>query len=217
MRLAKVFLLGIGFCFASSLFADTTVTFDELGPQPTEFNDAQPLTTQYHSLGLTFSGGGAILDQGSHFGVSTLSGDDFLAFNTLSFITNADGSHPAGPETLTFKSPVTSVSIWGGSGGSVNFELEAFDAAGNFVQGDFAAANRGYVDLAVSGKAISSVTFFGDGQAYVFDNLSFAGISVDHRPSGIPDNSSTWFALSLGLLSLAAIRRLTQGGSMASR
>jgi hypothetical protein len=199
---SKALLLVIGFGCLQSLSAQTTITFDELGPQPSDFSSTTALTSQYNSLGVTFSGGGAILDENSSFGVNALSGRDFLAFNE--FATLSGGGTPSGPETVTFATPVSSVSIYGGDGSSETFSLAGY-GAGHTLLASESSPNVGgqYTELSISAPDITSITFGGNGSFYVFDNLTF----TPAVSSSVPDGCSTLIGMGIGLAGLIGLRR----------
>jgi hypothetical protein len=207
----KALLVGIGFSCVASLSAlagVTTITFDELGSQPSLFDETVALGNQYSYLGVDFmgngspSGGGAILDQSGNFGVPALSGNDFLAFNANARLQN--GGIPSGPEIITFASPVSSVSIYGGFGSSVDFTLAGYGASDNLLASTSAENAPGqYVELSIAAPGITSITLNGDSYAYVFDNLSFGGSGGN----SVPDAGSTFVCLGIGLIGLVGLRR----------
>ena len=182
---------------------------------PIFFSQANHLTDLYAPLGVHFSGpggndGGAILDQGSNFGVPALSGPNFLAFNRLSEAVMADGGHPIDPETIRFDAPQQFVSIFAApgvfdeaEGVSGTFRMDAFDSHGTLVGTSTLTSLGAYVQLGVfSGSGISSVrlTETSGDILFVYDNLSF---------NTIPEPASMT-SLGIGTLMLAAF--LTRRG-----
>ena len=193
-----------------------TITFDTDASgnpltAPGTFFLTTPLTTLYAPLGVTFSGptpssGGAILDQSAGFGLNALSGTNFLAFNR--FAGYANGGQPTDPETISFRSPVTTVSIFAAGGTNVDtFLLQAFNSANVLVASD-TISTQGFAQLQVSGSDIVRVmlTQVGD-SAFVYDNLSFTfGIAQAPEPA-------TLGLLAVGLAGLAfGRRRFTRAG-----
>ena len=145
--------------------------------------------------GLTFSGGGAILDQCGNFGINAHSGVDFLAFAT--------GTYATGPEFIDFPSAVSSVSIFAGDGDSGSFTLQAFDGSENSLGQDVETNPGGqYVELQVSADGIETVELSSNLGAWVADDLSFNG---SENPT-VPEPASM-LLLGGGLAGLARILR----------
>ncbi|MCC6492621.1 MAG: hypothetical protein IT424_06345 [Pirellulales bacterium] len=100
---------------------------------PGLFTNAEPLTTEYSSLGLVVSGpaagsGAAILDQISNFGVAARSGRNFLAVND--FASLSGGGVSSDPVIFDFAPPIRSLTLFiSGGAQSAHFRLEGFDAA----------------------------------------------------------------------------------------
>lgn len=159
----------------------TTITFDDLNA-PAWFISTQPLTTQYASLGVIFSGptngyGGAVLSQEGNFGIDAHSGDSFLAFNR-------DLGYPVDPEILTFTSLVNSVSIYASGGENFdNFMMLAYDSSYNLLGTD-TVATLGWDLLSVSATGVKYVELIQQGDhAFIYDDLSFSGTSVPEPSS----------------------------------
>lgn len=163
--------------------AFVSISFDEDAngdplSAPNAFLDTVGLTNEFESLGVVFSGpivdsGGAILAVGSNFGVGARSGRNFFAINESAGYRNSGLA--TGPTTLTFSQPVDSVSIWGGDGSPISFQMDAFQGASR-VGSSSASAFRDYSELSVFGvglfdRVVISETS-GDG-TYVLDDLSF--------------------------------------------
>lgn len=148
--------------------------------EPCCFVSTVALTTLYAPLGVTFSGpggndGGAILDTSGNFGVSPVSGSNFLAFNRSA--TMSDGGTARDPETITFASPVSSASIFAAGGFSTgNFLMEAFDATSTLVDSD-SVATLLFAQLSVSGAGIVRLVLTETNgiNSFVYDNLEFNG------------------------------------------
>lgn len=171
---------------------------------PSSFGNAAPLTTAYSSLGVTFSGpapeqGGAILNDAS-FNPKARSGSNFLAFNR-----NSDAGYAQDPETLSFSSNVSSVSIYaagaGGAPGVSNaFTIQAFDVSNNAIASSSSTNVAGsYTLLNVVGTGIRSVrlTSTAGSDAFVYDDLTF----VQSNAAGAAPEPSTLPLLGMGIIS----------------
>lgn len=97
---------------------------------PCAFSQVNPLRDRYAGFGIHFrgpttTGGAAILDRCSNFGVPARSGVRFLAFNAD--LTLHNGGVPKGPETISFDQKKTVVQVYvsqGSSGGNTaSFKL----------------------------------------------------------------------------------------------
>ena len=170
---------------ASPATGQTLIDF-ELGG-PCTFAGAQPLTSEYSTLGVTFSGpapgsGGAALDDCGGFGVNARSGTNFLAFNPGSML--ATGQPPAGPETITFSGVATSASIWGagGLGSGATFEMEAFSGATSVaLDTQSVGGGNNYVQLSVSvptGFDRLVLREVSGKSAWVFDDFEFSAFDA---------------------------------------
>jgi hypothetical protein len=180
----------VSFLLASVLAAiasAVTITFDEAGPAPSLFANANPLRTQYIALGIDFFGpagaaldGGAILHQDGNFGISAHSGTNFLAFNRSAGVFMLNGGRPLDPEHLVFSTPITSISIFASGGFSpATFALSGFDAANNRIGTtiiDTAAGQWG--QLTLSGGNMFTVTLveISNRSSFVYDDLSFTPV-----------------------------------------
>jgi PEP-CTERM motif len=149
------------------------------------------LTDLYAPLGVHFSGpgkndGGAILDQVSNFGVNARSGSNFLGFHSGG--TYPNGGAPIGPETISFDTPQSAVSLFASGGSNSDmFVLDAFDSNNVLVttSGIQTALAGEYTQLSVAGQGIRKVvlTELGSG-LFVADDLSFtAGTSAVPEPA----------------------------------
>lgn len=164
------------FAALASVAAAQTINFEELGAQPSAFSSANPLGNEYGPAVL-FSGpsalnGGAILNQSGNFGVNAYSGEHFLAFNRIASLMN--GGTPTDPETVSFSSPMTNVSIWAAGGFNADsFLMQAYNAANVLVDSD-SANGQNWVQLSVSGAGITKVVLTQTGDnAWVYDDLTY--------------------------------------------
>lgn len=188
-----------------SAVADIMISFDELGSAPITFISAVPLTTEYS--GVTFSGpraidGGAILDQGSNFGMlSAHSGRNFLAFNRGATMGNS--GIPTDPETIVFTDLWKTVSIYAAGGDSMDtFLMQAFDIDDNLVDAA-SISTQGWDLLAVSwegGIRKVVLTQTGDNNLFVYDDLRATNSSA---PVAEP---MSLLLLAAGLAGLAGVR-----------
>jgi hypothetical protein len=146
---------------------------------PTAFSSTKHLAELYAPLGVHFAGpggndGGAILDQGSNFGINAHSGLQFLAFNRAAGL--ADLGIARDPEKITFDLLMSDVAVFVG-GGSVSrtFRLDAFDTDGVLVNSK-TVATRTFSQLQVASSAgiravTLSVTDTDVGAAFIVDDL----------------------------------------------
>lgn len=166
------------------------VTFDEVGTQPKDFVNANPLRDEY--AGLRFSGpgpldGGAVLDVDANFGITARSGRNFLAFNRLSFVTMSNGGRPIDPETIEFlSSPVSSAEIYC-FGFGVAFKMEGFNSGGASVAvATISSADADWTKLSIAAPSISKITLTettgSTSAAWVFDDLSYTPVPA---PAGV--------------------------------
>lgn len=175
----------------------TTISFDDLSA-PAMFSGTDPLTDEYASLGVIFSGpvngyGGAVLALAGNFGVNPHSGSNFLAFNREGYAVD--------PETLTFTSLVNSVSIFAAGGRAEDtFIMRAFDSSRNLLATD-TVLTQGWDLLSVfSATGIKYVDLIQQGDnAFVYDDLSFSAAAVPEP--------STFLLFGLGLLGAGLLRR----------
>jgi hypothetical protein len=173
---------------------------------PCYFAQTTALTNAYAGQGVTFSGpgaksGGAILDQCGGFGINAHSGTDYLAFNTLA--TYTAGGTAAGPETITFTSPVTNVSIFvGGADTLPTYTLNAYNGSNVLLTTSSASPTLGqWVSLSSSAANIASLKLTFTSGVGVVDDLSFTTATA-----GTPEPTSVVLVGS-ALLGLFALRR----------
>jgi hypothetical protein len=182
---AAVFLVGMPASAGAALVSisfDTTASGNPL-VAPGTFDAGSPLTNAYSTLGVRFSGpvvdvGGYILNDGN-FTTKARSGSNFLAFSGSS----------SGPETVTFTSPMSYVSIYGSClSHSMTFRMEAFNASWvslGFVS--VAASGAGYFPLSLSSNGdIKSVAISAPTaglNAWVLDDL-VASTTAIPEPGG---------------------------------
>jgi hypothetical protein len=170
----------------------TVIDFDDVSA-PCTFVDTVRLTELYASLGVHFLGpggkdGGAIVNKCGNFGVSPVSGDNFLAFNRTSNL--SDGGTPKDPETIVFDSLMAEVSIYaaGGNGSGGKFTMMAYDVDDVLVDSAM-VITKPWALMSVSWPlGIKKVVLEEAGldNAFVYDNLSFEPVSC--VPPGEPNN-----------------------------
>ncbi len=156
----------------AALAATRTINFDD-ATAPCNFVSTGPLTDRYAGVGVTFAGpevggGGAILNQCGGFGVSGHSAPNFLAFNTGAAMNT--GKLAAGPETITFASPIHSASIKAGQGSGGTATVTAFDGTAP-VSSSFRTSAPALATLSVQASRITSLKLEFTGTAIVFDDL----------------------------------------------
>ena len=154
------------------------------------FAAATSLTTQYASLGVTFSGpgipganGGAILNAAAgNFYVPPRSGGNYLAFNSR---TNING-----PEVITFAQAASNVTIYASAPSQATFTMTGYNSAGVLIATSTGSVNPynigdnyffPYAPLSVNASALGGISkvvltatfpnpFF---VIYNYDDLSF--------------------------------------------
>lgn len=195
---------GLGIVVAPPTGA-TVINFNEVTAPCLFIESPGPLTSQYSSLGVNFSGpapgsGGAILNECSNFGVTGHSAPNFLAFNTTAFLPS--GGVPEGPETIAFTSPVSSVQINAGHADAGTITLACFSGASP--AGTFSVLGTpALTTLSVVAPGITSCTLSFTGRALVADDLAFV-VSSSEIPT-----MTEWGLLVLSvLLALFGVLRL---------
>ena len=180
--LATAAILLNSVCFAEALIINfDTDAYGNPITAPVYFYQATPLTELYAPLGVHFSGpsvgtGGEILNDDAaapgSIGILALSGDNFLAFDGMGI------NNWSGPETITFDTPVSSVSIFAaaaaGYGGS--FTMQAFSTEGVQLDIDTVITPVGqYSELNVSsanGIQYVVLSEYYSVPGWVYDNLA---------------------------------------------
>jgi hypothetical protein len=168
----------------------TLIDFDDL-TAPTAFVETVRLTDRYAMLGVIFEGpggndGGAILDEGSNFGVSGHSSPNFLCFNNGASL--SDGGIPQCPETLHFEPSISSIQALVGAGHSVGqVTIEAFNASNELVDSATITLSSLMTPIAVSGPGIVRVEISTTADTFALDNLTFS-----------PDDCQTTWDVYLG-------------------
>lgn len=152
----------------------TIINFDDFSAQCL-FEDSEPLTSRYASLGVNFRGpvpesGGAILDECSNFSVTGYSAPNFLAFNTGSLLSG--GGVPEGPETMTFTNPASWVQINVGNENAGTITLACFVDGSPAGSASVIGASA-LTTLSVSAPGITSCTLSFTGSLLVADDLAF--------------------------------------------
>jgi hypothetical protein len=222
------------------------ITFDEQYvagvPVTVNYNglqNATVLTQSYAAEGVHFSGpdhgdgsvnGGVILNNPGdqfNFGVTPLSGNNILAFNRnadvggvfsfLSPFVPLPTGKATDPETITFDSTQSQVSIWAAGGLLAHqFLIQGFDANNSLVSSQ-TLTTQGWSELTVSGGGIQSVALSEIGGAYdswVYDDLSFTpdggSVTVAGGPGNAAPEPGGLVLLSLGGFGLAGWRWRTR-------
>jgi len=169
------------------------INFDDMAA-PCAFADTQPLTNQYSSAGITFSGFGSVLNECGNFGIDARSGDNFLAFNQ---------SQGGTVEFTFFDNPQNIFSFYHGSGSANALVLTVFDANGvaigqshsNSLAGQYAFAGINMLNPFTKAHISSSASSF------VYDDLSFSATA-----SPVPE-PATWAFMIIGFGAVGASMR----------
>lgn len=155
----------------------TVINFDDVGA-PCLFMQTVALTNEYASLGVIFEGpikgdGGAILNECGGFGITGHSSPNFLAFNINAYLN--DGGIPQCPETITFRTPMTQVTVLAGSNSGAGQELimEAYDSNNALVDSTVIILNNELRPLGVKGDKIAKVVIYSKADVFVLDDLAF--------------------------------------------
>lgn len=182
---------------------------------PDESIETTRLEEFYAPLGVHFWGpdgpngrdGGAIFDQDSNFGINPRSGRNFLGFNRLPFVTFMDGGKPRDPETITFDTLATHVSIFAGAGIVLTFFMQGFDANGVLVASDTLTTQQwGELEVA-SPSGIKSVQLSCLDPDFVALYFVYDDLSVDFVPE--PSATSLLICVAAGALALRLYRKKT--------
>ncbi len=153
--------------------AATTINFDDT-VAPGLFASTHSLTNEYAHLGVTFGGGGAILDQSGSFGVDAHSGRQFWAFNNVTYAT--------GPGTISFDNLVKNVSIYAAGGYfDGTFTLNAYDV-NHILLGSTSLTTATWGLLSIELNGIKSIELLSDAPHYVYDDLNFSSKNITQTP-----------------------------------
>jgi hypothetical protein len=181
----------------------TLINFDDR-TAPCLFLQTVPLTTEYSSLGVVFSGpssgsGGAVLNECGAFSVTSYSHPNFLAFNNTAVYSG--GGVPAGPETLAFANSVNYVQLNAGHTGGGTITLSCFN--GNALLGQASILSGTAVStLSVQATGITRCTVDFTGQFLVVDDLAFGQVA------GVPTLDAGMLAALAAALALLALMRM---------
>lgn len=170
-----------------------TIDFEDAAA-PCTFAQTSALTNRYASQGITFSGGGSILNQCGSFGINARSGVNFLGFNSQVAST---------VELAFFDSPQTSFSLYNGSGSSNTVTLRAFDSNGGLVGISTSTNVAGQYSLLSfsSATGFSSIRLDNSAASFVYDDLGFGNVL------GAVPEPSTWAMLIIGFGAVGAALR----------
>ena len=156
------------------------ITFDT-GTSPCAFDStaADPLRGQYSGLGVRFRGptastGGAILNQCANFGIRARTGQEFLAFNDVTY------ARP--PESMLFDRLQRSVQLYvanGSPGGQSTYTLVGWRSGNVVARTSITTDLAGWVLLRVAASGMDRVTLRAatpDG-AFVVDDLQYTSVT----------------------------------------
>jgi hypothetical protein len=127
---------------------------------------------------VTFAGpgglnGGAVLSDGSRFGITNYSSPSFLAFNNTGVM--SDGGIPRGPETILFATPMSLVRLLAGTGlnSQQTVKLSAYDASNALIASVSIPLSGTMAPIQVTGDAIRSVVISTVSPTLVVDDFTF--------------------------------------------
>jgi hypothetical protein len=166
--------------FSETYAVAGTINFDN-GIAPEAFIYTEALRDEYASQGVHFYGpdeseGGGIYDGGAILeSVYARSHPNVLAFNSSALYPTFGSAK--GPETITFDTPMASVSIYASGYDASVFLMQAYDSSNTLVDSDTGAnaSGGGWVQLSVASPGITKVVLtqtWGD-SSYIFDDLSY--------------------------------------------
>ncbi len=150
------------------------ITFDT-GTAPCLFDETAPLRDEYADLGVRFRGatsstGGAVLNECGSFGVRAHSGQEFLAFNALTYATD--------PQRISFSSLQRSVQMYVANGfgpGPSRYTLTGWRQGLVVARTSITTTVRGWVLIRVAQfRGMDRVTLTAsvpDGDTFVVDDL----------------------------------------------
>jgi hypothetical protein len=153
----------------------TKIDFDDYTNAPNIFGEATALRDRYAGLGVRFTGpgnAGPTLLGSNSFGVTGLSGSNFVAFDAGEQLAN--GADANLPVTIEFDRPMKRVDFFVGSNQNTRIFYEARDAAGEITAtGDtFTKPEMEVAFLYFEGTTKIELT--AQGNQGVIDNLTFA-------------------------------------------
>lgn len=182
---------------------------------PQLYIDTTRLSEFYAPLGIHFWGpdgpngrdGGAIVNESGNFGIGAHSGTNALGFNRAPNAILMDGGRPRDPETISFDTLASNISIFAGGPIAEAFVMQGFDANGILVATDM-VTTQGWSELEIAwAPGIRSVQLFVTGPNdtgiplyFVFDDLS-----VDFVPE--PSTISFLICAAVGALGLRFYRK----------
>jgi hypothetical protein len=153
----------------------TKIDFDDYTNAPNLFGEATAIRNRYEALGVRFTGpgnAGPTLLGFNTFGVTGLSGSNFLAFDAGEQLAN--GAEANLPVTIEFDRPMKRVDFFAGSNQSTRIFYEATDAAGEITStGDI--ITKPEMDVVfIYFEGTTKIELTAQGNQGVIDNLTFA-------------------------------------------
>jgi hypothetical protein len=151
------------------------IDFDDYTNAPAIFNEATAIRDRYAALGVRFTGPGnagpALLGHNS-FGVTGLSGPNFLAFDAAEQLAN--GAEAGLPVTIEFDQPMKRVDFFVGSNQNTRIFYSATDAAGQITATGDTFTKPGMEVAFLYFEGTTKVELTAQGNQGVLDNLTFA-------------------------------------------
>ena len=153
----------------------TKIDFDDYTNSPQLFGETTAIRDRYKGLGVRFTGpgnAGPALLGFNNFGVTGLSGSNFLAFDAGEQLAN--GAEANLPVTIEFDQPMKRVDFYAGSNQNTRIFVEGRDAAGELTASNDLITKPGMEVIFLYFEGTTKLELTAQGNQGVLDNLTFA-------------------------------------------